>query len=198
MLIYRKDLTRKLKPEELDNNFDVLEMNTTVCPYYHFHGFAGGQVDGDGKFFDLTGFNHAAPTIGGNLSNAQIFANPGYVSTVDPIAGATDSVLRIPAINFDYVLGEKLIIWWLGKCLAEASGQFMLGDGYSTTVKGWGVMAASTQKLQMVLSGATQGYSGSSATSIFDGTLQSFGVVLDGAEKKYAFWSNGELDANFS
>lgn len=169
---------------------------TTVFPYYHFHGFAGNQTAGDGKFFDLSGINHGIR--GANLSDAQMFTAAGYVSTVDPASGLTDSVIRIPSINFDYAGGEKLIVWWLGKCTAEASSQYLMGDGYSTSVHGWGIYVPTTKKLQVVLSGATQGFSGSSTAEVFDGTLHDIGVVLDGENKKYALWTDSTLDPGFS
>lgn len=167
-----------------------------VHPYYHFHGFAGNQAAGDGKFFDLSGINHGVR--GNDLSDTQMFATPGYVSTVDPTSGATNSVIRIPAVDFDYNGGEKLIVWWLGKAVAEGSQQHVIGDGYSTSVKGWGITSTAAGKLQIILSGATQGYSGSSATTLFDGTLHSFGVVLDGQDRRYSVWSDDVLDSNFS
>ena len=134
-----------------------------------------------------------------DLSISQLWTtNSGYASTIDPATGVTDSVLRIPAVNFDYAAGEKLIVWWLGKCLAEASGAYMLGDGRSTTNHGWAVLVNTNQKFQIVLSGATQGFGGQSATLPFDGSLHSFGMVLDGAAQKYAFWIDEAIDTLFS
>lgn len=166
-----------------------------VHPYYHFHGYAGGQVAGDGKFFDLSGINHGIR--GTNLSDAQMFTTAGYVSTVDPASGLTDSVIRIPSINFDYNSGEKLIVYWLGKVTAEASQQHIIGDGYSTSVRGWGITSTSAGKLQVIMSGASQGYSGTSSTTLFDGALHSFGVIMDGENRQYSVWSDDALDANF-
>lgn len=168
---------------------------SSIFPYYHFHGYAGNQVAGDSKFFDLSGINHGVR--GANLSDAQMFTAAGYVSTVDPASGLTDSVIRIPSVNFDYNSGEKLIVYWLGKATAEASQQHIIGDGYSTSVRGWGITSTSAGKLQVIMSGATQGYSGTSSETLFDGALHSFGVVMDGENRKYSVWSDDALDANF-
>lgn len=165
-------------------------------PYYHFHGFAGNQIAGDSKFFDIASGNHGYR--GNDLSDAQMFATPGYVSTVNPVTGATDSTIHIPPVIFDYNSGEKLIAWWMGKCLAEGSGAYMMGDGYNSSNHGWAILVNSNQKLQIVLSGATQAYSGQSATLPFDGNLHSFGFVLDGAAKKYAFWVDEQIDTLFA
>ena len=58
---------------------------------------------------------------GQKTSEAQMFANAGYMSTIDPAGGVTDSVIRIPNINFDYANGEKLIVYWLRKSNARRS-----------------------------------------------------------------------------
>src|SRR5687768_9412440 len=134
-LVYRDVKGAKLTPAEGDANMRALaqavsanEGVSTVHPYYHFHGYAGNQAAGDGKFFDLAGINHGAPTVGGNLSDAQMFANAGYVSTVDPAVGAADSTIHIPGVNFDYAVGEKLIVWWLGAGTPEAAAAVVMGD----------------------------------------------------------------------
>lgn len=190
--------------EEYDANVENLNVElgeatdkTTVHTAYHFHGYAGNQVAGDSKFFDLSGINHAVR--GANLSDAQLFTTAGYVSTIDPTAPAPDSVLRIPAVNFDYSAGEKLIVWMLGKWTPEGSAIPMIGDGYSATEgqRGWAIRVASTGKAQPVLYGATSGFGGSTSGVPFDGTLHDFGVVLDGEGKQYCMWVDGAVDSLF-
>lgn len=203
-LVYRDVKGSNLTPEEGDANMRALaqavgatEGVSTVHPYYHFHGFAGGQLPDDSTFNDLAGLNHAVR--GANLSISQLWTTAaGYASTIDPASGVTDSVLRIPPVNFDYSAGEKLIVWWLGKCAAEAGAAYMLGDGSSTSVRGWAVLVNTNQKAQIVLSGAAQGYGGQSAVLPFDGGLHSFGFVLDGQAKKYAFWVDESIDTIFA
>lgn len=166
-------------------------------PYYHFHGCGANQYLGDSKFLDMSGINHGIR--GANLSDAAMFATAGYVTTVNPATSLTDSVIRIPAINFDYSAGETLIVWMLGKWTPEASAEIMIGDGYSTTAgqRGWAIRVTTTGKVQPVLYGATSGFGGSSAATVFDGALHSFGVVLAGGPKKYCLWADGEVDTNF-
>lgn len=190
--IYNRDASGKITGLQGDNG-EIIGLK--VHPYYHFHGFAGNQVMGDGKFLDLSGINHGVR--GANLSDSQMFAVAGFVSTVDPTSVAPDSVIRVPSVNFDYSGGEKLIVWWFGKATSEGSGAYLLGDGRSTALRGWAAMATNAQKLQIVLSGATQGYGGSTASAIFDGNLHDFGFVLDGHAKKYAMWVDGIVDPLF-
>lgn len=168
-------------------------------PYYHFHGFAGDQAADDSVFYDKSGINHAVR--GANLSVSQLWTTaPGYASTIDPVTGLTDSVLRIPAINFDYSSGEKLIVWMLGKWTPEGDETGMIGDGYNTPAgrRGWQIRVMPTGKVQPVLRGATSGFGGALTSTPFDGTLRDFGVVLDGQAKKYCVWIDGVVDTFFS
>jgi hypothetical protein len=152
---------------------------------------------GDGKFFDLAGINHGLR--GANLSETAMFATPGYVSTLDPTTATPDSSLRIPAINFDYSSGEKLIVWMLGKWTPEASAQAAIGDGYGTSAgqRGWAIRVSPTGKVQPILYGASIGYGGASGATAFDGTLHDFAVVLDGQNRQYCTWVDGAIDSSF-
>ncbi|WP_254772531.1 hypothetical protein [Nitrosospira multiformis] len=161
-------------------------------PYYHFHGFAGNQVADDDKFNDLAGLNHACR--GANLSVSQLWTtNSGYASTIDPASGATDSVLRIPNLNFDYASGEKLIIWWLGKVTAESSSARMMGDGYGAAAgqRGIRIFLSATGIISFALAGATDVYSGSAHKSI-SGGLHSFAIVVDGTAGRQGIWVDEE------
>lgn len=161
---------------------------TTVFPYYHFHGFAGNQTAGDGKFFDLSGINHGVR--GANLSDANMFATAGYVSTVDPASGVADSTIHIPNLNFDYASGEKLIVWWMGQGTPEAADTIIMGDGYSTTEgqRGWRLRMKTTGAFDLSLWGASQVSSGSSHATVFDGTLHSLAFAFDGSAKTHGMW----------
>ena len=175
----------------------LIPLSTVVNQFYHFHGFAGNQFAGDPKFFDFAAGNHGV--FGANLSSAQAFANAGYVSTVDPAIGVTDSVIRIPSLNFDYSGGEKLIIWWLGAATPEGADVTLMGDGSNTTAGNQGVRIRMTTagKLSNVLYGqGNSAFSGTTTGVPFDGSLHSFSVMFDGATKKYGMWVDDVLDAS--
>jgi hypothetical protein len=161
---------------------------------YYFHGFAGQQLAGDPNFFDISGNNHDG-VFGANLSNANAWANPGYVSTVNPAAGATDSVIRLPSLNFDYNGGEKLVLWWLGKITPEAAGVYVIGDGgIATTFPGVRVRVNNTGTTQLsLMSPSGSGFSGLSAV-VADGGIHCMAWALDGDKRKYGMW----VDAAFS
>ncbi len=166
-----------------------------IHPYYHFHGFAGDQTPDDPVFYDKATENHAIPGV--HLSKSSLWSVPGYVSTLDPAVGATDSVLRIPPLNFDYSGGEKLILWMLGKWIPEGVEVAMIGDGFSITQRGWHIKVRADGRFQSVLYGQTIGYGGSGSVAPFDGKLHDFGIVLDGQNRKYCHWVDGQLDPNF-
>ncbi len=162
-------------------------------PRYHFHGFAGEIVSGDSKFFDRSGMgNHAVR--GADLSEANMLANAGYVSTLNPSVGAADSVLRIPNLNFDYVGGEKFILYWLGKITPEGATAEWLGDGYNTSNRGINLRATASGMLMFVLYGNTLAYTSESSVAPFDGTLHSFAIAINGAAKTYSMWVDETLN----
>ena len=179
-----------------EGDAESIDLNMTH-PYYHFHGFAGNQVAGDSNFFDLAAGNHGLR--GAHLSDASAFATPGYISTVDPGAGAADSTIHIPSINFDYAGGEKLIVWWLGAGTPEGASVPVMGDGYSTAAgqHGWRVRMLPDGRFDLALWGAAQGSSGSSNTAVFDGTLHSLAFCFDGAARLHGMWADGAYHAAF-
>lgn len=195
-IILRSSLSQELTHEQLDGNFTDLDGKTSIFPYYHFHGFAGNQIIGD-EFYDLSGTNHCVR--GAALSNADMFTTPGYVSTLDPAGVIVDTSLHIPSINYDYVGGEKLIVWWLGSGSPEGANVPIIGDGYTNTIgtRGWRIRMMSTGKFDFNLFGATSGYGSSSDGTAFDGTLHSFAVCADGSAKTYGLWSDGVFHPSF-
>lgn len=174
----------------LQTDLTTTQASAEIHPYYHFHGFAGAQLAGDSKFFDLAGINHGVR--GDHLSDAQMFTTPGYVSTLDPVTSFTDSVIRIPAVNFDYASGEKLILYWLGKCTAEGTSARFMGDGVSP---GWIILVPTSGAAQVMLNGA--GYGRTTTALPFDGNLHSLGLILDGQTKKHCMWVDDEVDTFF-
>jgi len=178
-------------------NSGLVSRQTSPHPRYHFLGYGGENVTGDSKFFDRSGMgNHAVR--GANLSEANMLANAGYVSTVDPAGGATDSVLRIPNLNFDYAGGEKLILYWLGKATPEGALTSFMGDGFSATYAGIRVRMNTSGTFQLALYDAANAggvFGGTSAGVPFDGNLHSLAFVLDGAAKKYGMWVDETYDS---
>ncbi len=172
-------------------------LSSRAHPYYFFHGYAGNHVAGDDKFLDMAMGNHGVR--GANLSDAEMFATVGYVTTKAP-SNPYDTCIRLPNLNYDYSTGEKLFIWWLGKITPEANERAFIGDGISTSSVQHGIQIRVNQsgKLTMALYGAA-GKAGALSNAIpFDGALHSVGVFLDGSTKSYGYWIDGAMDSSFA
>lgn len=167
-------------------------------PYYFFHGYAGGQLAGDSKFFDLAAGNHGIR--GADLSDAEMFTNAGYVSTKAP-SNPYDICIRIPNLNFDWPGQELLFIFWRGAAATPAAETAIMGDGTATTTGNHGIQIRSTTggKVYISLFGSDGGKVGVASTAtVFDGALHDFAFFMDGQNKNYAMWTDGSLDVAFS
>jgi len=157
--------------------------------YYFFHGFAGGQISGDGGFYDMSGAGGYAPT---QASNNVAFNNAGYVTTVATTAAAG---FIAPNLNFDYKNGQKLIVWCLQKTATPGGATTFMGDGFGTSHPGIR-FRANTAQMDFALSDANgQQVSSATASNCFDGTLHSFGIVIDGSGKQYQMWVDETPDS---
>ena len=171
-----------------------------IHPHYFFHGFAGNHVAGDDKFFDMAAGNHGIR--GANLSDSEMFATAGYVTTKAP-ANPYDTCIRIPNLNFDYSIGEKLFVWWLGKVTPEANERAFIGDGFGTGTSGNGqrgvhIRVNQSGKLTMAVYGATAKAGALSNAVPFDGATHDIAVLFDGENRKYGYWIDGQMDSSFA
>lgn len=183
---------------QLISEGDATPANLDVAhSYYYFHGFAGNQIAGDSKFFDLAAGNHGVR--GANLSDATAFTTAGYIATANPGVATEDAGIHLPSLNFDYSGGEKLIVWWLMSAAVEAAAAIVMGDGWSTTTAQHGtrVRMNTDGKFDLSLWGATQGSSGSSHAAVFDGTLHSLAFCFDGSGRTHGMWSDEVFHTSF-
>lgn len=181
-------------------NIGLVNQARNPHPRHHFWGFAVDQKIGNGSFFDRSGlFNHGVR--GANLTDAEMFANAGYVTNDDPAASPNhDTTIHIPNLNFDYNGGETLIILAIVKATAEGSNTMIMGDGRSGTYPGIALRASTAQKMQLAMYDATNTsgiFGGASTSTPFDGTDHAIGIMITGADKKYGFWVDNAMDAAF-
>jgi hypothetical protein len=174
--------------------------NDVTHPYYFFHGYAGNQIAGDSVFIDMASINSGVR--GANLSDAEMFANAGYVTTKAP-ANPYDTCIRLPNLNFDYSAGEKLFVWWLGKITPEANERSFIGDGFGTAATGNGqrglqIRVNQSGKMATALYGSTAKAGALSNGVPFDGNLHDIAVFWDGATKSYGYWIDGTMDTSFA
>ncbi len=203
-LIYRDEKGANLTPQEGDANMRALNLavedlsgSTTIHPNYFFHGYAGTQFAGDSVFLDIANVNNGVR--GTNLSDAEMFATAGYVTTKAP-SNPYDTCIRLPNLNYDYSIGEKLFVWWLGKITPAVDERAFIGDGFLTTTGNHGVQIRVNQagKLTVAVYGAT-GRTGALSNAVpFDGSVHDVAVVLDGANKTHGYWIDGQMDSSFA
>lgn len=169
--------------------------------YYFFHGYAGNQVLGNNVFIDFSGNgNNAVP--GANLPTdaTGMYANAGYITTAAPGGGLNNTCLRCPNLNFNWVGGEKIFVILQTKFAKPAANKNIFGDGYGTSSsqRGIAIQAGSTAGGgNCVLYGATAKVGIATVNPVFDGTLHSYALFMDGETKTYAQWVDAVIDPPF-
>jgi hypothetical protein len=157
-------------------------------PRYFCHLTASNQVADDSTVYDISGAkNHAVKWNAAQLSNAQIWANSGYFSTVNPTSGAYQSALMLPILNFDMVGGESILIYWLGKATPEVASAYFGSDNSG----GAGVLLnmLTTGQLNITMFAPAGNRSITPTTALpFDGTLHSFAFFYNGTTNTYSTW----------
>ena len=175
----------------VDQQEEVSQLNLVCSNDYWMHLSSINLFDGQSVVDDLSNsINHL--TAGADLSSTQLNANEGFVSTVNPAGGAEDSVLRGAPLQFDYVGGESLVVMWKGEITPEASNQVFLGDTHSSGVQGVAFRVNTNGTCSFFIgNSAGSSFSGGSVGSPFDGTIHSFGFVLDGKARTYLWYIDG-------
>ncbi len=175
----------------------------TPHPRYWFHGFAPWQTADSGRFRDMVAGNHGV--FGANLSRSQAWTAlaSGYVSTVDPVGGSTDPVIRIPGPNFDYNGGESLLVLWSGQVTPEGADASLMGTAHSTAQKGLRIRIGSTGRLSFVLhdTAPTSLYSTTTTDNALgkpfvSGEAHTFAVWINGSTRKTSMWVDGLINVN--
>lgn len=132
---------------------------------------------------------------------AQLWANAGYASTLDPTGGVVDSGLAFPALDWNWNGGESLLIFWRGKITPEGANTSMMGQAYTNTQKGWQIRALATGQADLVFR------AGDGATTVFatsipnvvgkipfvSGEEHSFMLAMDGLNRIARWYVDGEL-----
>jgi hypothetical protein len=169
-------------------------------PAYLFHGCAPGSAADDGRFRDLSGANDGV--FGTHLSRAQAWANlsSGYISTVDPVAGAQESVIRIPPPSFDYAGGEKLLVLWGGQVTPEGSSVPMMGTSSAAADKGVALYVRTDARLDWRAYNGTDTINGPQTTNdaagqpFVAGEYHSYAALLDGQTRTASYVVDGVVN----
>ena len=177
--------------------------STNPHPRYWFHGAAALQCVDDAVFRDMVAGNDG--TFGANLSvaNAWTAIGNGYVSTIDPVGGSTDSVIRIPGPAFDYMGRESLLILWAGQVTPEGSDTDLMGTSSSTAANGVRVRCNSSGRLTFSMyDTAPTSRFGTTTTDNAAGKpfvaaeRHSFALLIDGQNRLQYMWVDGQINVN--
>ena len=185
------------------NTFPML----TPHPRYWFHGFAPDQSTEDLKFRDIVTGNHGS--FGADLPIASAWTNKlkGYISTVNPTGGATESYITMPGPNFDYNGGDSLLIMWAGQSTPEGATTNPMGSSSNSSEGGFAVRIGTTGRLSFALYGGTDSKFSSTTTDtvagkpFVTGEYHQFAIWLNGQAKTQSMWVDGQInvsEASFS
>ena len=185
----------------ISNGRYLITQNPSPHRRYFFHGCAALQTNQDSKFKDMVAGNHGV--FGANLSVANAWANyaGGYISTADPAGGATDSVIRIPGPNYDYLAGEGLLLFWAGQITPEGADSSIMGTSHGTSANGLRIRCSTTGRLSFALhdTAPTSLFSISTTDTVagkpfVSGEYHTFAVWINGATRKCSFWVDGVIN----
>lgn len=131
------------------------------------------HVATDRQIFDLRAV--ANGNFGAHLTPAEAWANlaSGMVTTKDPVGGAADSSIILPGLDWDWLGGESLCVFWKGILTPETGNVGFMGSASN----GGGVKGiefrclgtsntGNTGRIQMMLYSPTQQSGPSTAATV--------------------------------
>lgn len=168
---------------------------------YHLHAWAPTQSNGDTKLYDYSGALNDA-SFQANLTAANAWATAGFLTQANPVTSGQLTLVEIPALGWDFVKGDSLLIFWRGRATPEGTSQPIMGDTSGTAANGIRVLCTAAGKVSFNLyqqSGALSRFGGTSAVTVFDASVtHSFAICLDGATGRQCLWSDGAREAAFA
>lgn len=161
-------------------------------PNYLFHGCARLQTNIDPTFGNLMGGSDAS--FAASLPRADAWASvaSGFVATLNVANGN----IAVPAPNFDYNAGEKLLVVWVGQMTPEGADTGIMGTSGASSLKGIRIRAKTTGEMNFVLYDSVGPVSLFSNTTSYDAAgrcfvaseAHSFAVLIDGAARSHTMW----------
>lgn len=163
-----------------------------VHPNCLFHGCARLQTNVDPTFNNMTGASDA--TFAASLPRADAWASlgNGFIATLNVANGN----VAIPAPNFDYNAGEKLLVVWVGQMTPEGSTTGFMGTSGSTSTKGIRVRSTATGETNFVLYdsvGPVNLFSNTTSTDaagrpFVASEAHSFAILINGQARTHTMW----------
>lgn len=163
-----------------------------VHPNCLFQGCARVQTNIDPSFWNMAGGSDASFAASLARSDAWASVSNGFIATLNVASGN----IAVPAPNFDYNAGEKLLVVWIGQMTPEASDTGIMGTSGSSSTKGVRIRAKSTGELNFVLYDSVGPVSLFSNTTTSDAAgrpfvaseAHSFAVLINGAARTHTMW----------
>lgn len=159
-----------------------------VSSGYYCHLFAADSSNGDAVVPDISGAqSHGAFSSG--MTKAIAWGTAGFASTNN---AAPFQNFIMPAINWDYLNGESLIITWKGRGTPPASTKAFMANSTGSSDPGFALRAQTDGRIQMYISGGTGVFLQPSVLVAFETSVtHAFSVVIDGVKRKYALVEDG-------
>jgi len=169
---------------------------TLALPIVHpnclFHGCARLHTSSDPSFMNMTGGSDASFAASLARTDAWASVANGFVATLNVANGN----VAVPAPNFDYNAGEKLLVVWVGQMTPEGADTGIMGTSSSSSLKGIRIRAKTTGEMNFVL------YDSVGPVSLFSNTTStdaagrcfvaseahSFAVLIDGEARTHTMW----------
>ncbi len=168
---------------------------------YHFHGFAPNQINSDLKFYDYSGALNDG-TFQAQLTAANAWANAGFLTQADPSGVGNLMLTALPALGFDYLAGDSLLIFWRGMATPEGGTSPIMGNTAGTAANGIRVVVTTAGKLQVnayQASGALSRFGGTSTGTCFEAAVaHSFAFAINGVAGTHCYWVDGARDAAYA
>ncbi len=141
---------------------------------------------------NMTGGSDASFAASLARTDAWASVANGFVATLNVANGN----VAVPAPNFDYNAGEKLLVVWVGQMTPEGADTGIMGTSGASSLKGVRIRAKTTGELNFVLYDSVGPVSLFSNTTTSDaagrpfvtGETHSFAVWIDGDARTHTIW----------
>lgn len=155
---------------------------------YYCHLFAADSSNGDAVVPDISGAQ-AHGAFGSGMTKAIAWGTSGFASTNNALSFQN---FVMPAINWDYLNGESLIVTWKGRGTPPASTKAFLANSIGSSDPGFALRVQADGRIQMYISGGTGVFLQPSVLVAFEASItHSFSVVIDGLNRKYSLVEDG-------
>ena len=162
-----------------------------VALYPCFQSVAEGT-----NLIDRSGAGNGA-AFGANLSAANAWANANRLTTADNVSGtvAGSPYLAGASLNWALATESLLVSGIVNIAAAPAATRHILGNGSSTSVRGFTVRYAVTTGLASIIAHGASSLFGTAGTNIATGADIHIAMAIDAPNQRAYLFVNGAFDA---